>query len=260
MESVKVRKGFTLIELLVVIAIIAILAAILFPVFLQAREKARLTGCLNNLKQLGVAFKMYVDDHKGRYPAGAQRIDPSTPKIHPEQYQGWVTWDIAIFPYVKNVAVFGCPSDGARRTEKIPGVKPHKRSYALNDQPLLDWMIMGRPASGPLTEPVAFTWTESEMKPEHSRYVLLCEWAYGLKVDAGGNPIPNTRDYNTFGFPAYQSLAGYKPKDGEHAGGAVINYLFFDGHAKAEVPERMGDDSYWGFLPNRGVDNPAYRR
>ena len=64
----KNRRGFTLIELLVVIAIIAILAAILFPVFAQAREKARQTSCLSNLKQIGLAFKMYVQDYDERWP------------------------------------------------------------------------------------------------------------------------------------------------------------------------------------------------
>src|SRR5204863_3771255 len=76
------RQAFTLIELLVVIAIIAILAAILFPVFAQARERARQTGCLSNEKQLGNAFVMYMQDWDGRLPGGA----PYT--SHP----GWGDW------------------------------------------------------------------------------------------------------------------------------------------------------------------------
>ncbi|HEY3266155.1 MAG TPA: prepilin-type N-terminal cleavage/methylation domain-containing protein [Armatimonadota bacterium] len=67
---VRRRRGFTLIELLVVIAIIAILAAILFPVFAKARERAKSTTCLNNLKQLGIAMRMYADDNDGGYPVG----------------------------------------------------------------------------------------------------------------------------------------------------------------------------------------------
>ncbi|MBQ0106006.1 MAG: prepilin-type N-terminal cleavage/methylation domain-containing protein, partial [Armatimonadetes bacterium] len=64
----RIKKGFTLIELLVVIAIIAILAAILFPVFAQAREKARQTGCLSNMKNIGTAIMLYTDDNHETFP------------------------------------------------------------------------------------------------------------------------------------------------------------------------------------------------
>jgi len=93
------RNAFTLIELLVVIAIIAILAAILFPVFAQAREKARQTACLSNLKQIGVALIMYQSDYDSQYPPSQLGTAPLI-----------VSWPTMIQPYIKNEQVFVCPS------------------------------------------------------------------------------------------------------------------------------------------------------
>jgi prepilin-type N-terminal cleavage/methylation domain-containing protein/prepilin-type processing-associated H-X9-DG protein len=101
------RTGFTLIELLVVIAIIAILAAILFPVVAQAREKARQSGCLSNLKQIGTGIMMYTQDYDEAYPCNwFGSLWPSTPDGRAYK------WMDAIYPYVKNEQVFTCPSDG----------------------------------------------------------------------------------------------------------------------------------------------------
>lgn len=90
------RNGFTLIELLVVIAIIAILAAILFPVFIAAREKARQTSCLSNMGQLVKAFKLYLDDNSSRYPNAddcrGTRVDPNAAKPYP-LIVGWIGYD-----------------------------------------------------------------------------------------------------------------------------------------------------------------------
>ncbi len=98
------RKAFTLIELLVVIAIIAVLAAILFPTFSQAREKARQTACMSNLRQLGMALTQYAQDYDETYFLGpytavieGRRLAPGPPDF--------------LFPYVKNSAVFQCPSE-----------------------------------------------------------------------------------------------------------------------------------------------------
>lgn len=90
------RKGFTLIELLVVIAIIAILAAILFPVFGRAREKARQTSCLSNTKQIGLAAAMYAQDWDECLPTGDRSAN--------------VWWYEIIAPYTKNKQIFTCPS------------------------------------------------------------------------------------------------------------------------------------------------------
>jgi prepilin-type N-terminal cleavage/methylation domain-containing protein/prepilin-type processing-associated H-X9-DG protein len=99
------RKAFTLIELLVVIAIIAILAAILFPVFAQAREKARAATCISNLKQCALGSKMYAQDFDGTcLPTGA--MFPYAGE--PDGANGW--WPQLINPYVKNYQMMNCPS------------------------------------------------------------------------------------------------------------------------------------------------------
>jgi prepilin-type N-terminal cleavage/methylation domain-containing protein/prepilin-type processing-associated H-X9-DG protein len=99
------RKGFTLIELLVVIAIIAILAAILFPVFAKAREKARQTSCLSNVKQLMLGFMMYAQDYDEKYP-----VVVGAPCWYNPKPPGVIMWWAAIYPYVKNSQIFACPS------------------------------------------------------------------------------------------------------------------------------------------------------
>ncbi|MFA4016841.1 MAG: hypothetical protein RUDDFDWM_001952 [Candidatus Fervidibacterota bacterium] len=97
-------KGFTLIELLVVIAIIAILAAILFPVFAKAREQARKASCQNNLKQIANAMLMYAQDYDERFPC--------TPYWKCGRAAGAVNsrWCVLIYPYIKNQQIFICPS------------------------------------------------------------------------------------------------------------------------------------------------------
>ncbi|MEI6502674.1 MAG: DUF1559 domain-containing protein [Armatimonadota bacterium] len=94
------RKGFTLIELLVVIAIIAILAAILFPVFAKAREKARQASCLSNTKQLAIAFVQYAQDYDERLP---MYVDASYNFAQ-------LAWWVEVMPYIKNTQVLLCPS------------------------------------------------------------------------------------------------------------------------------------------------------
>jgi prepilin-type N-terminal cleavage/methylation domain-containing protein/prepilin-type processing-associated H-X9-DG protein len=110
----KSSSGFTLIELLVVIAIIAILAAILFPVFAQARESARKTACLSNTKQIGLGIMMYVQDYDEMYPCNSWDVGPinsTDNELHNGNYWSAVQWPWRIMPYVKNAGVFHCPSD-----------------------------------------------------------------------------------------------------------------------------------------------------
>jgi prepilin-type N-terminal cleavage/methylation domain-containing protein/prepilin-type processing-associated H-X9-DG protein len=113
-RSLRTRHGFTLIELLVVIAIIAILAAILFPVFAQAREKARQTSCLSNTKQLALGVLMYAEDYDEALP--------------PDQNDAFVLWPDLLNPYIKNSQVRICPSD------TVNG----KNSYGLNQSIFID--------------------------------------------------------------------------------------------------------------------------
>ena len=151
--------AFTLIELLVVIAIIATLAAILFPVFAQARAKARQAACLSNMKQIGLALQAYADDYDGVMPPSqiyyVYDPNPSAP----------VSWPTLIYPYVKNQDVFVCPSGessltGQKLSDNPPvtrdycGVTPsdgtatnrrlvHKLSYGRNLIPYNQWKTPG---------------------------------------------------------------------------------------------------------------------
>src|SRR5438477_12307910 len=105
MRKLQSRKGFTLIELLVVIAIIAILAAILFPVFAQAREQARKATCLSNCKQLGLAMQMYAQDYDDNLPGWD---NPGGTKLAAQW--GWAIEVPLLDAYVKSTKVWTCPS------------------------------------------------------------------------------------------------------------------------------------------------------
>ena len=113
-------KGFTLIELLVVIAIIAILAAILFPVFQKVRENARRTSCMSNMKQLGLGFTQYVQDNNERYPC-VDAVSPLESNNATRQYIGG--WANMIYPFVKSTGTYACPDDSASSP---------KVSYSMN--------------------------------------------------------------------------------------------------------------------------------
>ncbi len=134
------RKAFTLIELLVVIAIIAILAAILFPVFAQAREKARQTTCLSNCKQIGLGITMYVNDYDETFPRNDDCIAPQRIPYQPNavgcsgpygQRVNHYKWQYWIYPYVKNIQIFFCPSRPFDRTAWEQNAEIFDGGYAL---------------------------------------------------------------------------------------------------------------------------------
>jgi prepilin-type N-terminal cleavage/methylation domain-containing protein len=129
-------RGFTLIELLVVIAIIAILAAILFPVFTSAKQRVQMTKCLNNLKHLAMAARMYADDHQGIMPYDWPDkpnwcgCEAASAWVYPQKGQLW--------PYTRNMSIYICPLDigkPALNISSIPSGKSQKDyplSYSMN--------------------------------------------------------------------------------------------------------------------------------
>ncbi len=130
----RARKGFTLIELLVVIAIIAILAAILFPVFQKVRENARRTACLSNEKQLGLALIQYTQDADEKFPFGLFG-DPNT--IGPQgvgygQSGEGMGWAGQLYQYVKSTGIYKCPDDSTTASPMANGVAAYPISYAMN--------------------------------------------------------------------------------------------------------------------------------
>ena len=162
------RGGFTLIELLVVIAIIAILAAILFPVFAQARESARKISCLSNQKQLGLAFQLYIQDYDetmpnstdGRSGAGLTGGWLYFSRFPANDMSG-KAFDVSqgsLYPYVKNAQIFVCPSDSQGNqsgnsyaanscifTQTQPGIALGK-SLASFDA-VAEWLLLSEEAS-----------------------------------------------------------------------------------------------------------------
>lgn len=204
--------GFTLIELLVVIAIIAILAAILFPVFARAREKARQTSCLSNLKQLGTSVLMYAQDYDEIYPVEESATDVSLAPM---------TWPNRVMPYIKNAQLFKCPSDRRAPYADYSGCRTIAESYCWN-------ALFGREVVGGYcgSDPMpAFPWTLSlgQVAAPAQCAVLWDDSADWVAAGwgAGFNTIDSADCAKSFDGAV---LAG------RHNGGD--NFMFADGHAK----------------------------
>ncbi|HEY3332204.1 MAG TPA: DUF1559 domain-containing protein [Capsulimonadaceae bacterium] len=234
------RNAFTLIELLVVIAIIAILAAILFPVFAQARAKARQTACQSNLKQLGLALTQYVGDYDERFPLSTF----GSPAV---------SWRQVIQPYIKSTEVMTCPDNpnNAKTVSSAVGSYPAINvSYAgsTNEQgcyaspsPFWSWSPFTDP--GYSTNPVPV----SVMVAPDQLIAVVESVASRSGFDLGdpGYSTGNTGCAVPLGSgiaPAWSCLfAGHN---------GMSNYLFCDGHVKALPPTKTFN--YWNY------DNSAY--
>jgi prepilin-type N-terminal cleavage/methylation domain-containing protein len=210
------KTAFTLIELLVVIAIIAILAAILFPVFSQAREKARTISCLSNCRQLGLAITMYADDHDEAYPCSCMQ---GMMGMEMANMQSWLD---TTQPYIKNWGIFRCPSDSSPLWSTMASMgTPRRSSYGFNayfipvDPPYYGMQMAGinRPAQCILVTELADAWAQDFFEPMY--------WGNPPKVtDSTMQPM----EWNML---TQQPLSTAITR---HQQGA--NYVFAEGHAK----------------------------
>jgi prepilin-type N-terminal cleavage/methylation domain-containing protein/prepilin-type processing-associated H-X9-DG protein len=230
------KRGFTLIELLVVIAIIAILAAILFPVFAQAREKARQITCASNQKQIGLGFLQYIQDNDETFPSendiGQAYGTPgyNTPGGVP------ATWDIQIQPYLKSEALLKCPDDPNAPAPNLPGIGTNiERSYTAFTQ-LLDYnrtshgatlAQINLPAQTAVTSERA--WCNYGSRTAANAYTT---WSY----------CADAEDMDQIGF-----------SNGWPHFNHIANFLFSDGHVKAII----WDQSRTGYgSPQRAFPGP----
>jgi prepilin-type N-terminal cleavage/methylation domain-containing protein/prepilin-type processing-associated H-X9-DG protein len=213
----KQHKGFTLIELLVVIAIIAILAAILFPVFARARENARKTSCLSNLKQIGLAQMQYSQDYDELI------VKKSTPGVG--------SWIVLLQPYTKSFQVFRCPSaTDAQVFHYDYGTKDPSpaaaASYSLNNSYGADAAdgIFGNPNSDTDIQPINMAALESTTETIFAGDSRANGSNSNYQVAGTSATNPNLDP------PIVGSGSNGAQFVGRHMGG--FNMVFFDGHAK----------------------------
>jgi len=231
------KRGFTLIELLVVIAIIAILAAILFPVFAKVREKARQTSCLSNEKQIGLAFAQYYEDYDEKWPAG------TTSETDGIGGQGWVG---TLYQYVKSTGMMKCPDDNTS-IGAYGGATTYPVSYAFNSN-------ASQQADAAFTAPASTVAVFEVQGPQANVTASYANSTVGDGVDAhsantwtdssyadngtdatGASTATNGISYATGAlggttYPGTGIEGTYTAGNGLHTGGA--NYLLADGHAK----------------------------
>jgi prepilin-type N-terminal cleavage/methylation domain-containing protein/prepilin-type processing-associated H-X9-DG protein len=225
--------GFTLIELLVVIAIIAILAAILFPVFAQARDKARQTACLSNQKQVGTAIMMYTQDYDEMYPtsdAGAYLV--------------------LIQPYVKNLDVWQCPSGSGNYNVSNRSVTGQSTAWGVvktgmvaNSDVFGGWNAQPARSSVIVSEPAKVVMLiDADYNPSTQNGQIAVTTATGANGTTAGTQM--VRGWYTRWVGA-TPLSGSSRLGAKHALGG--NFLFADSHAKWQKSP-PNDCSNW--LPN----------
>lgn len=231
------RRGFTLIELLVVIAIIAILAAILFPVFARAREKARQSSCLSNVKQVILAIQQYVGDYDQVYPLATIRVpagwatpngDTATP--------AWMPWHITVEPYMKNTQILNCPSvstkwDGGA-TQSTTGDKLGRIGYGCNE-----WVMLNGYYEYAYHKGYAVTQTQVK-SPAETMCIADKGNSTGYIID-GLLYDYRTTGTNTGNVDGRTSLALDRHNDG-------LNLGFCDGHAKWMQGSQVPADAWDG--------------
>ncbi len=251
------RTGFTLIELLVVIAIIAILAAILFPVFAQAREAARKTACLSNTKQIGLAATMYAQDYDEVLPETGWVGPCSSQTPGPNGYyaigdayfSGVFSFPIASAPYIKNWQIFSCPSDPDKGGFNKTGSYCYEAQLVAVHMPgsfpgmsnVVNAMLKSFPLSYAGNYFLSQTYDPSFSRAMYTGPVKmhsLADMQYPSNLfymaDVGSQlSSTGTIFAGWYIAPGYGNTAdgtGRWPKGGRHQGGR--NWAFVDGHAK----------------------------
>ena len=217
------RRGFTLIELLVVIAIIAILAAILFPVFARARENARRASCQSNLKQIGLGFMQYLQDYDEKFPCASAEV-PYV--IDASGTPGGLQWFwMEVHPYIKSKQVWVCPS--ANNTGGSPGNHPATGwttadpvDYTFNGQ------LMGQSLAS--VENGSLVFMNWDVQPGYSHSGYAFDPYYSLLSTGSGTTADYTAQKGDCGRTPQG--AAIKPSNSRHLEGD--NYAFADGHVK----------------------------
>jgi prepilin-type N-terminal cleavage/methylation domain-containing protein/prepilin-type processing-associated H-X9-DG protein len=223
------RRGFTLIELLVVIAIIAILAAILFPVFARARENARKSTCQSNLKQIGTANSMYLQDYDQVMPRWILASPAKTGRI----YTDYFYWYELLVPYMKNDAVWRCPSDSTPYVSTGPPPVDQRLnvSYGMN---CAHNTALGNLGRGPFNSGSGNV-GHADAAIEDPAGTILCADSESI----GAMPY-NYNDVSFTGNGTYNADMVRDAARNRHNN--TVNVLFYDGHVKAMPADNSGTE------------------